>query len=241
MRRAGALLALLPACAAPPREPASGPVLLYAQDFAEPQALESFEFTDRAAWRWSDAGGLPSLELHAQSRYQPPYRSPLSVALLPCPPLAEYVLEVEALQTGPEYGHRDLILVFGWSSPSRFCYAHLGAQPDANSHNLFVVADAPRRAVTPVGTRTLAWGQEQWHRLRLQCLRGSEIRVWFDGELLFQAAGMPAAGRIGLGSFDDTGRFRAIRVWSVPQSETKPDARASSAAGSARPEISATR
>lgn len=208
--RVAPIVFLLPLACAGPRSGAE-PRPLYQQSFGEPAALAGMVFTDPAAWRWSDAGGTPSLELFTQSQYEPPYRSPINIALLPVEPPADYVLELEAMQTGPEYPHRDLILVFGWQSRSRFCYAHLGAQPDENSQNIFLVDEAPRRPMAPVGTQSIDWGQDAWHTLRLEC-RGGRARVWFDGRLVLQADGLPLAGRAGFGSFDDTGRFRNVRI-----------------------------
>ena len=48
------------------------------------------------------------------STYTPPHRSPLAIALFDNPVDGSWVLELEARQTGRDYGHRDLCVFFDW-------------------------------------------------------------------------------------------------------------------------------
>lgn len=190
--------------------PESGPTE-YRQIFEDRLSLDAMTFTDRNAWRWSDESNVPSLELYRASEYQPPHRSPHNIALLPVS-RENFVLEADLMQTGREYGHRDLCLFFGYRDPSHFYYVHLATSPDQNAHNIFLVDDAPRRPLTDVSEEGVNWGQEEWHHVRLE-RRGKEIQVSFDGEVVLRAVdGTFPSGQLGLGSFDDTGRFANIRV-----------------------------
>ncbi|MCA8964638.1 MAG: hypothetical protein H6838_15270 [Planctomycetes bacterium] len=191
--------------------------LVYSQDFATAKSRDDFACSDPTQWRWTDAQGRPSLELLGKSDYQPPFRAPTSQAILTRFEVADFDLECDVLQTGREYGHRDLCLFFGWQSAERFYYVHLATAPDPNAHNVFVVDRAARTNLSPVPARGVDWGDGQWHHLRLHRRASTgEIAVYWDrGEapILVANDGRFDWGHIGLGSFDDSGRFANLRIW----------------------------
>lgn len=199
------------------QSPARDWPLVYAQDFAAPASLNQFVCSDPARWRLSDAGGTPSLELLGKSSYRPAVRSPTSLAVLRDVEFADFDLQCDVLQTGPEYGHRDLCLFFGLQSAQRFYYVHLATTPDPNAHNVFVVDDAPRSNLADVPPRGIDWGDGEWHHVRIERrVAAGTIAVYWDGAAapLLQATDTRHGwGRIGLGSFDDSGRFTNLRVW----------------------------
>ena len=181
-------------------------------DFRAPASIESFDFSDPSAWRWNDS----SLELFGASDYTPEHRSPQGIALLRDVVAGDFVLEAELMQTGREYGHRDMCLFFCFESPERYYYVHLAPAPDENAHNAFLVDRAPRRNLAPVAAAGIDWGDDLWHRVRLVRERSTgRIEVYFDDMhtpvLVAQDKTLPA-GRIGFGSFDDTGRVRRVRI-----------------------------
>jgi hypothetical protein len=207
--------------AAEPRVPAlpAGYTLLYEQDFASEAALKDFTFSDPAAWRWSgEAGGRGgALELHQQSRYTPRVRSPVNLALLTGKQFGDFVLEVDLVQTGKEYGHRDMCLFFGVKDPANFYYVHLATKADPNAHNIFLVNDAPRTNIAQRTTAGVNWGLDVWHRVRLErTLADGAIRVFFDDlaePVMVTTDKHFDYGLLGFGSFDDTGKVARIRVW----------------------------
>lgn len=171
-------------------------------------------FSDPGAWRVVRTESTVTLELAGGTAYTPPFRSPHSIALFP-DVYGDFVLEFEARQTGPEYAHRDLCVFFAFESPSRFAYVHLASKPDPNAHNVFVVDAAPRRNLLPPQERGIDWGVDVWHRVRVErTLSDGSVQVYFDeGETpLFEVAVPLGVGRVGVGSFDDSGCFRAIRL-----------------------------
>jgi hypothetical protein len=190
--------------------------LVFAEDFLTPEKLAGFEFTDRGAWRWGRVEHTSFLELHRASEYAPPHRSPLSIALLPELVVGDFDLELRLEQTGRDYGHRDLIVVLGFESPGRYLYVHLAPSPDENAHNVFVVDDAPRRNLLPPQAEGIDWGNGEWHTVRLERrLEEGTLRVFWDGREapIFVVEDLPPAwGRLGFGSFDDTGRVTGLRV-----------------------------
>ncbi len=196
--------------------------LVHAQDFQSASSSKDFAFSDPSAWIWSQGTDGGMLELPRSSSYVPPHRSPFSIALLTDLWLGDFALDLELSSTCKEYPHRDLCLVFGFESPGELRYAHMASAPDENAHNLFAVQGAPRARLAPIPLRGVSWGEGVWHRVRLE-REGAALRVWFDGELVLEARDPdPRAGRIGVGSFDDTGRFRALRVYAPRASEPPP-------------------
>lgn len=216
MRARGSLALLLVAACSQPG-PGPTPDTEFLSDRRIAPVLANYEFSDPAAWTVSDAGHVASLELLAPSDYAPPFRSPVSIALIRDLEFNEFVFELEAMQTGREYGHRDLCLFFGFQSPSRYYYVHLATTPDANAHNVFLVDGAARRPLMPVQKKGIDWGSPtQWHKLRVERrLEDGQIAVYFDdmSQAVFVAYDSTLRqGRLGFGSFDDTGRFANVRV-----------------------------
>src|SRR5215510_9705694 len=86
----------------------AGYKLVYEQRFVTPDSLADFRFTDPAAWRFGKTNDATALELVKQSRYAPIVRSPVNIALIADKIFGDFVLEVDLIQTGKEYGHRDM-------------------------------------------------------------------------------------------------------------------------------------
>lgn len=182
-------------------------------------------FSDPGAWRVVRTESTIVLELAGGTAYVPPFRSPHSIALLP-DVYGDFVLEFEARQTGPEYAHRDLCVFFAFESPSRFAYVHLASKPDQNAHNVFVVDSAPRRNLLPPREHGIEWGVDVWHRVRVErTLADRSVRVYFDdpAQPIFEGVVPLGVGRVGVGSFDDSGCFRAIRLTGDVVSEDDSD------------------
>lgn len=193
--------------------------LVYEQAFDSPGALPAFRATDPAAWRL-DRGSLWQC---APSHYEPAFRSPLNLAILSTQRLGAFQLEADCMQTGREYGHRDLCIVFAFQDPDHYCYAHLSSTADENAHNVFVVDGAARTPITTRRTEGVDWGHDAWRRLRLEFdPHAGAVRVLLDGqEALFSDRVSSKSGYIGFGSFDDEGRFDNIHIWS-DEAEERP-------------------
>lgn len=199
---------------------------------------ERFWFSRRDEWSYVDSvadDGLgvpvpesgPALTFKSTGAYAPRVRSPHSLALIRGYELqGDFVVELEAMQTGVETPHRDLVLVFGFQSPEQFYYCHLGAVPDATSSNVFEVNESPRRRLGEVSTKPISWGRGVWHKLRLECTGAGRMRLFMDGatEPHFERElGRNPAGLVGFGSFDDAGAFRNLKLyaqWAKPSPTT---------------------
>jgi len=206
----------LPAAEPPPGIPARYK-LVYEQSFERPSALRDFVVTDPAAWRRADTNHTTALELVQQSKYTPAVRSPFNIALIAGQTFEDFVLEADLIQTGKEYGHRDMCLFFGFRSPTNFYYVHIATAADDHAHNVFIVNGAPRTKIAKETTKGVNWGLGVWHKVRLERRgRDGTIKVYFDDLakpiMTAQDTHFPS-GHVGFGSFDDTGMIDNIRIW----------------------------
>ena len=202
----------------------AGYKLAYEQKFDTAAALQDFRFTDPAAWGFAKTNDISALALMKQSKYAPVVRSPVNIALIGDKVFGDFVLEVDLIQTGKEYGHRDMCLFFGLQSPTNFYYTHIATAADANAHNVFLVNNAPRKNFAKETTKGVNWGLGVWHKVRLERnVAAGSIKVYFDDmtkPIMIAEDKTFGAGQIGFGSFDDTGMVDNVRIWS-PSVETK--------------------
>lgn len=198
--------------------------LLYEQNFSRPDAIKDFVFCDPKAWRIAKDGDKSSLELFKQCDYKPANRSPFNIALLADKVFGDFILEVELLSTVKPYGHQDMCLFFGFTEPQKFYYNHIAVAADPHAHNIFIVKDAPRTAIAKETTKGITWGQNEWHKVRLQRdAKTGTVRTWFDDmskPIMLAEDKTFATGCIGFGSFDDLGKITNIRIWG-PSVEAK--------------------
>ena len=198
--------------------------LLYEQKFTGPENLRDFAMTDAKAWAITKTNDVIALDLVTQSKYTPAYRSPFNIALVADKIFTDFVLEAKLMQTGKEYGHRDMCLFFGVQDPSHFYYTHVATAADDHAHNIFIVKDAPRIKIAQQTTKGVNWGLGVWHKVRLE-RKGSDgtIKVYFDDmskPIMVAEDTNFKSGYVGFGSFDDTGMVDDIKIWG-PSVETK--------------------
>lgn len=211
--------------AADPQLP-KGYKLLYEQAFEKPESIKEFQMTDVAAWKYSKEEQGGALELAAQSNYKPEVRSPVNIALIKEKVFGDFVLEADFIQTGEEYGHRDMCLFFGFQKPTRFYYVHLATKADPNAHNIFIVNDKPRTNIAKTATGGVNWGLNIWHKVRVERkLSDGSIKVYFDDltiPIMVAEDKNFGEGYIGFGSFDDTGKVDNIKIWGPSPGAPKP-------------------
>jgi hypothetical protein len=194
--------------------------IVFRDDFHR-DAPTGWDLTDRSAWRMALAqpGRNRVLELFRASKYEPPVRSPLNIALAQGVSVADFTLDVKVRSTTRDYGHRDLCLFFGYQDPSHFYYVHLGKEADPHANSIFLVNGQPRVSIAESRTSGTPW-TDGWHKVRLvRDTKSGLIEVFFDD---MDRPAMTAhdrtfgRGRIGVGSFDDTGMFDEIVVRERP-------------------------
>lgn len=192
--------------------------LVYSQDFESTQSISDFEMTDDRAWRNGQGETGKTLELFGKSEYEARVRSPFNIALLKDVIVGDFILEANLAQSGREYGHRDLCLFFGVNSPTNFYYVHIASVADNNANNIFLVNDEPRTNIASKTTNGTNWGPtNSWHKVKIERkVEEGSIKVYFDDmdKPIMEATDKHfVEGRVGFGSFDDTGQFDNIKIW----------------------------
>jgi len=196
--------------------------LLVEEDFE--QGADRWEPTDSQAWKVIDINGNKVYSQFQRSKYRPPHRSPYNISLLKDVVVGDFVLTAKVQSTCREYPHRDMCLFFGYQDPAHFYYVHLGKRADPHANQIFIVNHAPRTMITRKKSPGTPW-DDQWHRVKIvRQVADGTIEVYFDD---MQTPVMTAVdktftwGRVGLGSFDDTGNWDDVKLWgrkvSVPK------------------------
>lgn len=214
MPRSLALALLLPlAVLAQAGDPAKLPVV-FDEHFTK--GADAWQPTDPSAWKVIDLkGGGKAFSQFQQSKYQPPHRSPLNFALRKDVFVADFVLDAKVLSTVKDYNHRDMCLFFGYQDKAHFYYVHLGKKTDDRANQIFIVNGADRIKISTKTTPGTPW-DDHWHNVRVvREVKSGKIEVYFDD---MKTPAMVATdttfawGQVGVGSFDDTGDWTAVRL-----------------------------
>jgi hypothetical protein len=121
--------------------------------------------------------------------------------------------------------NRDVVVIFGYQSRTRFYYAHLSSANNSYAHNgIFLVNDADRVRIDDqwngrVGAPP-AITDTAYHRVRIRhCPATGSIAVYMDGATTPLMTATNTAlrhGRVAFGSFDDYGRTRNFTLTGTP-------------------------
>ena len=150
-----------------------------------------------------------------------PIRRPAGLAILKSEPLGRFTLEADVRsEEAEDLLVRDVDLIVDWQSPSRFYYIHLAGTTNDVHNGIFLVNDADRKRLdTPTSVPQLK--DKAWHHMRLERDPATgRIAVYSNGATtpaleVFDAT--LQSGRIGFGSFDETGQFKNIVVTGTAQ------------------------
>lgn len=200
--------------------------LIYTQDFESPEAINDLEMTDDKVWQISKDDDGNCIELFGKSNYKPEVRSPFNIALIKEVLVGDFIFEISLNQNGREYGHRDLCLFFGINNASNFYYTHIASKSDAHANSIFIVNDEPRTSIVSERTDGTDWGSiDSWHTVRVvRKVKNASIEIYFDdmSKPIMKAKDTHfKSGYLGFGSFDDTGKFDDIKVWTPTILEKK--------------------
>jgi hypothetical protein len=192
--------------------------LLLKEDFSS-GSLARLEPSAPRAWRIEEIDGNKVASQFQHVVTDTPVRSPFNRAVFKDLIVGDFVLEVKLQSTARDYPHRDLCLFFGYQDPAHMYYVHFGQSTDDHANQIFLVNDAPRKKISTKTTEGTPW-DHQWHRARVvRRVQSGSIEVYFDD---WQSPVMTAVdhtfscGQVGIGSFDDTGRFDDVLVYGVP-------------------------
>lgn len=216
-RRLATLSLLLVAAPGPADEPSQKTLPLLVEEGFE-KGASRWQPTDPDAWRVVKDERGNVYNQFRQSKYNPPHRSPHNVSLLKDVSVSDFVLEARVQSTGKDGGHRDVCLFFGHQGPAKFYYVHLAKKTDDRANQIFIVNDAPRAKISTRTTPGTKW-DDGWHRVKVvRRVTDGTIEVYFDD---MKTPAMTARdrtftwGRVGLGSFDDSGNWDDVRLYGV--------------------------
>ena len=183
-----------------------------APSLTSPEAAERWEYRNPGSWSVREG----ALVLHTAGKPEGPIRKPAEWAILRGEPLGDVVVSLEARADAPvSRMGRDVLIFFGYQSPTRFYYAHLSNETTHPHNGIFLVNDADRVRLDD-GRAVPRLMDADWHRLRLERdVRSGRIAVYLDdgADPILQASDTTlTSGRVGVGSFDDPASFRAIEV-----------------------------
>ena len=171
-------------------------------------------------WKIAVEGGNHFLRLLQKGEIGDP-RRPLQYALLRNTCLGDFDLRVKVRRAG-----KSMMIAFGYQDSLHFYYAHISSDSGENPHHngLFKVDGGERFRIGGYDSKPVLPDQK-WHEIRL-------VRRAASGEMVLFADDDPQPrfghldtsfrwGRIGLGSFDETGDFDDLRIEGEPRSECR--------------------
>ena len=178
----------------------------------EKRGLADWDLDGNGTWRVSGQ----TLVLEKEGVPGGKIRRPAALAILKSDQLTDLTMKLELRSTAPaDLAVRDVQLIVGYQSPSQFYYVHLSAKTDAVHNGIFIVNNADRKRIDQPNPMAYLTDQA-WHRLRLERnVRTGSITVFFDDNptpILSAVDKTLTWGRVGVGSFDETGEFRNVEV-----------------------------
>jgi hypothetical protein len=191
--------------------------LVFEDDFEK--GADHWQPTDPKAWRIAETDHGKVYNQFAQSKYNPPFRSPFNISLLKDVTVGDFVLTAKVQTTNIKAGaHLDMCVFWGYQDPSHFYYVHLGRTPDPNSSQIMLVNGAPRKMITQNKSPGVPW-DEKWHQVKVvRSTRDGKIEVYFDDMEKPMMTAVDKAftwGKVGLGSFDDHGNWDDFKLYGV--------------------------
>jgi hypothetical protein len=196
--------------------------LVFSDDFT--RGADRWQPNDPAAWKVVSAKKGKMYRQFQQSKYQPPHRSPFNFTLVKDLSVGDFILEASVQSTGEDNPHRDMCLFFGYQDPAHYYYVHIANQADDHANQIFIVNDAPRKKISTRTTRGTVW-DDQWHRVKIvRTVADGKIEVYFDDmkkPIMTATDKNFTHGRVGVGSFDDTGNWKDVKVFGMKAGKGK--------------------
>ena len=128
----------------------------------------------------------------------------------------DFRLEADVQSTGKDDPHRDMCLFFGYQDPAHFYYVHIAKAADDHANQIFIVNGADRKKISTKTTPGTNW-TDGWHRVKVvRSVDDGRIEVYFDDMKTPAMTAKDATflwGRVGVGSFDDTGNWDDVKLW----------------------------
>lgn len=193
--------------------------LLYTETFDDGTA-ENWNPHPKDSWRAEQRNDRYVYHLVKTSEQSGGIRKPTTYSILSPYDVGDFELIVEAkcLEDSTN-SYRDLCLFYGFQDDTHFYYTHFSARSD-NVHNIIgLVNNADRVKINeePPGSSAARLDDYKWHQLRIvRRIKDGTIKAYiddFETPILTAHDTTFTHGKIGVGSFDDTGLFTNIRLY----------------------------
>lgn len=165
-------------------------------------------------WKIEKQGGASVLHLVTARGPVPGPRRPIQFAVAETPEFRHVTVELDARPLG-----HSLIVVFAYRDAAHFDYAHLSTDPAPQErvHNgVFHVYGGERvRISSETGPAAFATTNRSYHVRLTHDGRSGAVRVTVDGRPIPALHAIDLSlrhGRVGIGSFDETGDFKNVRI-----------------------------
>ena len=167
-----------------------------------------------ADWSVGHDGGAPVLHLVKPRDPLPGPRRPIQFAVAQTPDYGDVTVEVDVRPL-----QKSLIVVFSYRDAAHFDYAHLStdtAMKEPHHNGVFHVYGGERvRVSSPEGPSAFARSGQWYHVKLVHEAKSGSVSVFVDGHSVAALHAVDLslpAGKIGLGSFDETGDFKNLKV-----------------------------
>ncbi len=173
---------------------------------------------DPADWKIETEGGVPILRLQTGREPLPGPRRPFQFALTDTPAYSQVTVEADIRPL-----KRSCIIVFAYRDPAHFDYAHLSTDTAAKQpvHNgIFHVYGGERVRISSEAGPAAFAASGRWYRVKLvHDGKTGTVDVTVDDNPVPALHAVDLSlngGKVGIGSFDETGDFRNVRITGAP-------------------------
>jgi hypothetical protein len=190
--------------------------LLFTDDFEKD--ADRWQPTDAKAWKLVQTKEGRHYSQFQNSKYTPPHRSPLNIALIKDLRVTDFDFEAKVQSTGKDGPHRDMCLFFGYQDAAHFYYVHIAKKADDHANQIFIVNGADRKKISKTSTEGTLW-DDRWHHVKIvrRTATGS-IAVYFDNmktPIMTAEDKSFTWGQVGIGSFDDSGNWDDVKLFGL--------------------------
>jgi len=169
-------------------------------------------------WKIEEQGNESVLRLIAPRGPLPGPRRPIQFALAETPEFRRVTVDLDARPLD-----HSLIVVFAYRDAAHFNYAHLSIDPATKEHvhnGVFHVYGGERVRISSEAGPAAFPASNRWYHVRLtHDGESGTVGVMVDGRSIPALHAIDLSlrsGRVGIGSFDETGDFKNVKVDGVP-------------------------
>lgn len=174
---------------------------------------------DGSDWEIQKDNGAPVLHMKiGREPLASGPRRPFQFAVADTQPFGKVTLEADIRPL-----KRSVIIVYDYRDSGHFNYAHISADIKAPVHNgIFHVYGGERVRISPQRGPAAFPEINRWYHVKLVADGSSgKVDVTVDGKAVpaLQAVDLSlTTGKVGIGSFDETGDFKNVKITGVPAS-----------------------